>query len=45
VLTLDGEQEELKAKLKVKTSQSDGAREEMDRYLSEARKMVKVEMA
>jgi hypothetical protein len=44
VITYDGEQEELKAKLKEKTSQSDSARSELGQMLSEAKKVVKMEV-
>jgi predicted RNase H-like nuclease (RuvC/YqgF family) len=43
-MTLDNEQEDLKAKLKTKTEELDRLIEELEKLLSEARKIVKLEM-
>jgi len=44
VQTLDDEQEDLKAKLKTKTASLDGEIETLNSLMSEARKVVKLEM-
>jgi len=44
VQTLDDEQEDLKAKLKTKTASLDSNIETLEKLLSEARKVVKLEM-
>lgn len=45
VMTLDNEQEDLKAKLKTKTAELDVRMEELQAMMSEAKKVVKLEMA
>lgn len=45
IMTIDNEQEALKAKLKVKTSEMTNRLEEMDKLYREAKKVVKLEMA
>ena len=42
--TLDNEQEDLKAKLKTKTAALDAKVSELEKFISEARKVVKLEM-
>ena len=43
-MTVDNEQEDLKAKLKTKTVELEGIIEELNKMMSEAKKVVKLEM-
>ena len=43
-MDLDNEQEDLKAKLKTKTAELEGKIEELEKMMSEAKKVVKLEM-
>ena len=43
-MDLDNEQEDMKAKLKSKTSELEGKMEELNKMMSEAKKVVKLEM-
>ncbi len=43
-MDLDNEQEDLKAKLKTKTSELDNKIEELEKMMSEAKKVIKLEM-